>query len=550
MTVKSNTESSFLRAALNYRYIVPVCLLFIFVASLRLQWPELSHSDDWSDAGAIVAGENFARMGFSKSHGLPIFRPGCNDVPPSVRPDSPDWKVLSVFGTYTRLPPLCQWACGLVSYYSGKSSLIPFRLFVILLSASAVAGFYILVAILFNSPRLAALTSAFYVANPFFIANFDSIHEGPYMDAFRNISFLAIVFFVFLHGKGRVVSWIVAWFALLLEALTTYEYMPWLTLTIIGVAAYLFFTEEKKASLAVVLLGTAFAVGLLFHFGLVAAHYGSIQEALNDRLSNAAQRISGNANLLGTAGAFSWSAWWQLVALRFPSQVSVIGWGGLIAATTLGVAMCLSLRQEDKRCLLWAFALALFLVFGGFTWYVLMPAHCVDHAGLSFLQKFLLPGICLLLATPVEAAARLMETSAVKSYFRFPLVVAFPAFLVCAGLLNSELPITAEKQAQEQEFYKIKTALLSLRPKVDYEDFIACNLMRPTWMMMYYTHSRVIPISTVKEFDALPVKPKLFLFVPLNNPETAELGKVLESYYRITSSCDNRRLPFYILERK
>ena len=68
-------------------------------------------------------------------------------------------------------------------------------------------------------------------------------------------------------------------------------------------------------------------------------------------------------------------------------------------------------------------------------------------------------------------------------------------------------------------------------------------------MMMYYTHSRTIPISTAKEFEALPVKPKFFLFVPLNNPDTAELGKIMGNYYKLNSTCDNKRLPFYILER-
>ena len=530
-------------------YILPVVLFFLSISCIRLQWPELSHGDNWSDASVVVSGENFANLGFLKTHFLPIFRPGSHDIPTSVRPDSAEWTTLNIFGTYTRLPSLYDWVAGICYPYFGDASLLPYRIIAVIISGAGVAAFFLIIQLLFNSARLACLVSIIYISNPYFIANFDSIHEHAYMDALRNISFLALILFVLNKHNRRFIIWGIAWVALLLESLTTYEYLPWITLTIIGVAAYLFFTKERKASLAALLLGTAFAVGLLLHFGMVVAHYGNFQEAFHDRLSNAVQRISGDANLLGSAGAFSWSAWWQLVALRFPEQVSVIGLVGGLSAIISGLIISLCLPQPAKKTLLWAFATGFIFCVGAFLWYILMPAHCVDHAGLSFLQKFLLPGICLLLAIPAEAGLRLLENAGVKSYISWPLALALPLFICIIGLANSELPLSTEKINSEREFIKIKSCLTELRPKIDYEDFVASNLMRPTWMMMYYTHSRTIPISTAKEFEALPVKPKFFLFVPLNNPDTAELGKIMGNYYKLNSTCDNKRLPFYILER-
>jgi len=56
-------------------------------------------------------------------------------------------------------------------------------------------------------------------------------------------------------------------------------------------------------------------------------------------------------------------------------------------------------------------------------------------------------------------------------------------------------------------------------------------------------------ISTVAEFNKLKERPKLFLFVPINSPESQELGQFLERNYRVVSFCENRRLPFYVMEK-
>jgi hypothetical protein len=532
-------------------FLIPAALLFLALASIRLQWPELSHGDEWSDASVPIAGENFARLGFVKTHGLPIFRPGSPDAPPAVRPDSPGWTELSVFGTYTRLPALYHWING-VLYPLFGDGLIFYRFIALAVSGVAVVAFYLLVVTLSGSPRMAGIAAALYVANPYFLANFDSIHQHAYMDALRNLGLLALARLAGASPGKRWPLWAGAWVVFFLSSLTAYEYLPWLCLGTAGLAGYFFLRREPKAGVAAALLMTAFAAGILLHFGLVAAHYGSVQEALADRMSNAMQRMGGqkgHENLLGTAGAFSWGAWWRVVALRFPAQVSVVGWGGLLASVFFGVSVAISLPGGRSRVPLVGLAAAAFFFVGGSAWYCLMPAHCVDHAALSFLQKFLVPGICLFLAASTEGVAQLLDGSSVKPAFRTALVALFPACIAAAGIWGSEIPLSAEKRFQEQEFAKIKSSLLRLRPEIGRDGFLACNLMRPTWMMMFYTRARTVTIADVKTFDAYAEKPDFFLFVPLNTPDASELGKVLGSYYRVDAISDNKRLPFYVLRR-
>jgi hypothetical protein len=532
------------------KYLLILVSIFIVFASCRSIFYELSHGDDWADGSVLIAGENFARLGFFESHGLPIFYPNASSAPPTVRPDSAEWTQLDVFGTYTRLPGFFHWMSGVLQKtIAGYDDIFFYRIFIFFFSLTSLILFFLLIRLLFESSRLAFFASLLCLSNPFFISNFDSLHQNVYMDLFRNICLLCLAYIFLRKEKNIKSTWIIAWFSLFLLSLNCYEYLPWMTISILAVAGFFYWRQEFRRAVATLLLGSGIAAGLVFHFGLVAWHYGSVKEALADRLSNAAQRIMGNENLLGSTGGLDWSVWFENVALRFPSQVSVIGWGGLCVLVGLGLAIVFSLDEANRRKLLLAFGLGLFFVFGAFLWYVLMPAHCVDHAGLSFLQKFLLPGICLLMAVPFEAALRLMESKGVDVLPRRLLCYVPVVLLALGGTLQSELPVTPAKIANEKEFLKVVECLKKLRPSVTPQDFIACNLMRPTWMMMYYTKTRVVGTGTVAEFEKLKEKPKLFLFVPINSPESQELGQFLEKSYRVLSFCENRRLPFYVMER-
>ena len=519
------------------------------ISAIRLSHPEFSHGDEWSDSAVMVAGENLARMGQDFAHALPVFYPRAELVPRSVRPDSKDWTALDVFGTYTRLPSVYININGFLQRIFGYDSILPYRFFAIFVSWIGVFAFFGLLFVLFQSPRLGFVCCIAYISNPYFIANFDSIHQHALMDVFRNVSLLLIAVFALSTNLKKPVVWISAWISLMLLSLTAYEYLPWMTLAILTTSRALFWQKKYQRAVANVLLGTGIAAGLLLHFGLVSWHYGSIREAFADRLANATQRVLGNENLLGSMGGLDWGVWLEVVALKFPAQVSVVGWGWLMVFIGLGIALPLLLSGQSKKTLLLAFGLGIFFILCAFSWYALMPAHCIDHSGLSFLQKFLIPGMCLILAVPIEAAFRILETKRVPVLPRSLLCYAPLAVIATLGILQSELPVTPQKIAYEEEFLKVADCLRKIRPLATPQDFLACNLMRPTWMMMYYTKTRAVGVSTVEEFEKLKEKPKFFLLVPINNPETQRLAQRLEKSYRVRSVCDNKRLPFYVMEK-
>lgn len=427
-------------------------------------------------------------------------------------------------------------------------NILPFRIFCVFISLVGVFAFFGILVWLFQSSRFGFLCCLLYLSNPYFVANFDSIHEHAYMDALRNLSFLLLVLFVSEKGNRKTYFWVGSWAALFLLSITTYEYLPWVTLAILAVSGVLFWRKDYRQSLATLFLGSGIAAGLLLHFGLVAWHYGSIREAFADRLANATQRVLGDENLLGSTGGLDWGVWFEVVALKFPAQVSVVGWGWLLVFIGLGIALPLFLAGRSRTTLQLAFGLGIFFLIGAFSWYVLMPAHCIDHSGLSFLQKFLIPGMCLLLAVPMEAVFRILEAKGVPAWTR-AVCYAPVAVIATMGILQSELPVTPQKIAFEREFLKVADCLRNIRPLATPQDFLACNLMRPTWMMMYYTKTRAVGVSTVEEFEKLKEKPKFFLLVPVNNPETQRLAQHLEKTYRVRSVCENQRLPFYVMER-
>jgi hypothetical protein len=305
------------------------------ISAIRLSHPELSHGDEWSDSGVMIAGENLARMGQGFANALPVFYPQAELVPRSVRPDSKDWTALDVFGTYTRLPSVYININGFLQTIFGYDSLLPYRLFAIFVSWVGVLAFFGLLLVLFQSPRLCFVSCIAYISNPYFIANFDSIHQHALMDAFRNLSLLLIAVFALSKTSPNPVVWVSAWSSLMLLSLTAYEYLPWATLAILVASGALFWQKKYQCAFATVLLGTGIAAGLLLHFGLVAWHYGSIKEAFADRLANATQRVLGNENLLGSMGGLDWGVWLEVVALKFPAQVSVVGWGWVIVFIAL-----------------------------------------------------------------------------------------------------------------------------------------------------------------------------------------------------------------------
>ncbi|MBU6182125.1 MAG: hypothetical protein KGR46_04870, partial [Verrucomicrobia bacterium] len=170
-------------------YLFGLLWILLVLVTIRLTFIELSHGDDWADGSVLIAGENFNQIGFLESKGLPIFYPRAESVPPSVRPDKPEWTPLDVFGTYTRLPALFHWINGFFQRIGfSYDDLLPFRVVALALSILAVCIFYFFIFFISKSKRLSFICCFLYATNPFFISNFDSLHQNVYMDLLRNLS--------------------------------------------------------------------------------------------------------------------------------------------------------------------------------------------------------------------------------------------------------------------------------------------------------------------------------------------------------------------------
>jgi len=527
----------------NYSLMLVVISLifFVFLSAIRLQYPELSHGDDWADANALNSGENMARLGMAISHGLAIHRPMAKELQPVFKPyDTND--PLAHFGTYTRNPPFYT-AVNAFLRYCGLESSFSFRFVMICLSFISVTFFYLFVKKCFNLHYIGEISVFFYICNPFFISGFDSLNNPVYMDLFRNISLFLMANLAVCNSGQFKIKIALIYFLFILQALTTYEYIVFLSVFILFFIYFKRVTLSRMRLLIILLLPTAFVIGFLIHFFLVSWHIGSIKEAFIDRLITAISRMVGDPRTLASE-PLDWGVWFHSVGIRFPLQVLFFP----LSTVLVGIAAALLLKTGEKKptTLHKSMALALALGFSGYAWYLVMPAQCLDHAGLSWLQRHLVPGVAVLFGGIFYTfLLQLLKDgwNPIKAH------IVIYAFIIAAGvtsILGSELPITREKIAVEREFERIVTSLRQTAPYLEYEDYVGMNVFRPTNAFTYYLKARTLHIPNAMAFEALEKKPSVFLLVPINGPETQNLADLLSKNYRVAFVADNKRLPFYV----
>lgn len=535
--LKPNSKAS------NWFIFIPFVLLLLW-SGIRLQYPELSHGDDWADANTLNSGENMARLGVAISHGLAIHRPMARELQPVFKPYETN-DPLAHFGTYTRTPPLSTiFNAFLIT--CGLNSMFEFRLVMLALSFASVIFFYLFLKEWFKRQDVAALGSLFYVCNPFFIANMDSQHFPVLVDLIRNASLYLIVGLQSCHAKKFFTNYVALFVLFFLLAFGAYEYTVFFGIFIL----FWIFINRKQLSraqiIAVLLLPSAFVLSFAFHLMLVGIHLGSFQEAFNSRIANATARASGSKMHLGYQ-SFAWVDWFHAVGIRFPLQALFFPFFLII----IGLAAAFAFKTGEKKPTLLqkSLILASALLAAGYAWYVLMPSHCLDHAGLTFLQRHLVPGVAVLFGGILTTFLLQLVHSGWKPANA---QIAIWALAVVGGIysiLGSELPVTREKIESEKEFEKIVTSLRQVAPKVAYEDYVGMNVFRPTNAFTYYLKARAFHIPNAKAFEALEKKPSVFLLVPINDPETQKLADLLSQNYKVAFVADNKRLPFYVFVR-
>jgi len=527
---------------INTKFLVFLVLLAI--CFIRLKYPELSHGDDWGDANALNAGENMARLGIGVSHGLPIHRPQARELQSTTKPyDSVD--PLNHFGTYTRTPPLYA-IFHFVFRKLGMNDIWELRLVILALTFASVVFFYLFLQNWLKNENAAAFGTLFYICNPLFISNMDCLHFPVLVDFIRNACLFLIVGLQSCNSKTFKIRYSILFILFFFLAFGAYEYTVFFGIFLI----FWIVINRKELNLtriiAIVLLPSAFVLSFLLHLSLIAMHVGSFQEAFLSRVTNALARAVGDKHHLGSE-TFNWSKWLGAVGVRFPLQVLFYPVSTLVIAM---VAASLCKTGEQKPTLLHkSLLLALGLGASGYAWYVLMPAHCLDHAGLTFLQRHLVPGVAVLFGGILATFLLHMLHNGWKPR-RAEIAIWVLAIAACANsLLNSELPITREKIAAEQEFEKIVSSLRRAVHYLEYEDYVGMNVFRPTMAFGFYLKSRTLHIPDAASFEKLQQKPKVFLLAPINNNDTQKLADLLSKNYRVAFLAQNNRLPFYVFVR-
>ena len=275
----------------NWTWLFPV-MIFIVLAIARLCYPGLGHGDDVSDGNTLVAGQNFARNGFIAMRFLPEHIPG------RTSPEDP----------YTHVPPLSDNINGLLRATSGFDNLVLFRAFPLAIALGGLVAFYIFLQKLTRSRSLASFAAVGYTTQPYFLHNFDSVHQHAYSDAFLSITCLMFLLGTQREGKARLFAIGAAAIAFFLQSITAFDYIIATPIILLGVLIITQTWRCKWSWIALVSIGSAGFVGLLLHLAQNAWFFGSWSQAFADITTAGKARLTGG-NLDPTHIGFDWSQW-------------------------------------------------------------------------------------------------------------------------------------------------------------------------------------------------------------------------------------------------
>jgi hypothetical protein len=371
----------------------------------------------------------------------------------------------------------------------------------------------------------------------------DSLHYPVLQDFFRNARLLILVGLASADKKVFYFKYALLFGIFFLIGFTAYEYIIFMGVFLLFWIWHYRAELKPQRMLAMIALPSAFVLAFLLHLTLVAIEIESFNEAIFDRITNAVSRAIGDSRNLGSQ-SLDWGVWLNTVGIRFPLQAFVFPLSAIVVAL---VAAAFCKTGENKPTLLHnSLVLAAGLGAAGYAWYLLMPAQCVDHAGLAWLQRHLVPACSVVFGAILVTYHLQMLQSGWKPVHAQATIWALAIAAGSASLLSSELPLTREKIAAEREFEKIVTSLRQTAPYLEYEDYVGMNVFRPSNAFTYYLKSRTLPIQDTASFEKLQQKPKVFLLVPTDNPETQKLADLLSQNYRMAFFAQNNRLPFYV----
>ena len=511
-----------------------LALTFITLVALpRLKYPELDHGDEWADADILLAGKNFLKFGFVKTHFLSMV-----DVLPGNKPG----------GFYTHFPTFTSVLNGFLQLVLHTDSIRTFRVVSIAISFLAVVAWYFLIYTLSRSVLMAFLASIFYFANPIFIFCMDSLHELAFSDCFRNCGLL---FFVkvaeaLAHDRRRVLLFILLAISLIAQTSVSFEYFFYLPLFFL-LFGYLFKAYKGSVSVrTIVLLSSLFVVGFLIHFLLVSLHFGGIVPAIHDLRSAAVRRIASSPD---SPVELTFSSWWNLVLVRDFSLVLFFNFVTLLGMILFSLLLYGNLSVESRQRLKPLLRLLILLAICGISWYVTFPGHALAHTYVLFLSRHLIPFAAVfftLFCSIIFFFIGEKKPGRISSSLAFIVIVAL---IAGNGILKSELPVTKESIARAEDFKIFKECLSSFQKMSKESDVVGINYFRFAFMR-YYTMRRFTPVTHKEEFDKLSSLPQYFIYLPYNAPASQALLEALKTKYEPMFQCASGRFPTLFLKLK
>lgn len=501
-----------------------ISLFFLLILIPRIIFFDLDHGDEFSDASALTAGENFLKFGFIKCRFLPSYNYSA-DKPKDLN---------------THYPPLSEIFNGFLRAVFRTDSLISFRVVSIILSFIGISCWYLFIRSFLTSSILAYLATLFYLAHPFFIYGVDSLHYHCYSEVIRFLLFL--IFIVFLNSicTKKKIMLLCLWIISLLNALVTFEYIIYLSLYILFFR-YFFADFKEKISMKIIFLVVSAAVfGFLLHFLQNSWYFGSFSLAFRDLKDIFLKRTIGNHEL---PQGLNFLTWFKYVILRNFSLVFYFDTLVVLLSIFFAFILYSKLSDKSRKQIKKLFYLFIAFLICGISWYVFFPSHSLAHAFVNFLPRHLVPAaaIAFTIFTYIIYSF-LKENNLWRNIYLRTSWMAIVCVIIFTGLFKSELPITTDKIRRAQDFKVFTRCLWKLREISGEKDDIGVNYFRFPFIR-YYTHRNCSVIFDKDSLEKLSALPNYFIFIPYSDQKSQELFKFLQEKYAPLWQCDSLRFP-------
>ncbi len=506
----------------NRSALVLLTVLFLALAFLRIQFPDLDHGDEFSDANILSAGQNFAKFGFIRCRFLPAF----------------EMNLKAPAGLYTHVPPLPDVLNGLWRMLFKTDSLVFFRAIALMVAFLNLLFWYLFVREFSGSVLFGFLAGLFYASNSMFLFCVDSLHQPSYVDMLRSLIFLLFLLITVSPERKSRSLWLV-WALYFLSSLLSFEYL--LYLAIFFIFFPLCFRKTQKSAypkLFICLLMLAPLFGFLLHFLQNTWYFGSFSGAMQDLKRAAIERVVHSKDM--PFGKLTFAIWGEHAIGRNFSLSFMFNYYLLSSMLFVAFFFYGQLAKETKQKIRPLINLWGLMLFCGVSWYVVFPAHTVAHTYVNFLGRHLVPAASLFFAL----FAYIIYNYVKEKHRRSPSGLAFFVLLVLslagAGILASQLPVTAESRAQSRDFLKFKDCLLRLKSISKPEAVIGVNYYRSPFLR-YYTQRNYKSIFNREDLEAQTALPDYFIFLPYNDQRSLELLRLVQEKYVPLFQCSSLR---------